>query len=136
MKPAAIPYLAIVTVRSGMLRCVAELVRDEGLPPEPNCAAVATLLLQVATEVRLVRPVNLAGNQTRLGFESLLSSNSAQELRQTLSALSIAARFCGPEAAALFATLIWQLNFCGFAFRTLLVRGFKSVLTERSVLYG
>jgi hypothetical protein len=101
LQAAAIPFSAVIRIRSGILHCMAELVRDDAPPPEPNAAAIAALLLRVATQIRLVRPAAVVDGQSLLVFESLLPSASAWELGQALSAMSIAARLCGPETAAL-----------------------------------
>ena len=102
MQAAAIPFSAVISVRSGILHCMAELVRDDAPPPQPKSTAVAALLLHVATQIRLVRPAAVADGQTSLVFESLLPRASAWELGQALSGMSIAVRLCGPEIAALY----------------------------------
>jgi len=102
MQAAAIPFSAIISVRSGILHCMAELISDDAPPSEPNCTAIAALLLHVATQIRLVRPAAVVDGRTSLVFESLLPGVSAWELGQALSAMSIAVRLCGPEIAALY----------------------------------
>ena len=104
LKPAAIPFSATVHAEKEGLRCAVELATDDLPLGTPNRSALAALLMQTGNQIRLVRPAaRLVDGRSIVEFESrLLSSASAFELSQTLCALSVAVRLCGPEAAALY----------------------------------